>query len=300
MPDPKPFADARVAFWSRSLGSWEAMEVHDGTFRLDGGAMFGVVPRILWERLIPPDDQHRIPLALRCLLLRGHDRLALIDTGIGKKWSARERGMYAIDDAANDMARSLARWGVGPGDVTDVLLTHLHFDHAGGNTVRDADGAVRPFFPNATYHVNAANLAHARDPAERDHPSYIPENYEPLVESGQMVTFEDGAEVLPGITAVESDGHTPGLVTFRVEGGDATLVYCADLIPTASHLKLNYVMGYDLCPRTTMLEKKQVLEPAVDGNWILYFEHDPEIAAATIEVDAKGRYSVRERLFAAD
>jgi glyoxylase-like metal-dependent hydrolase (beta-lactamase superfamily II) len=162
------------------VGDWEVTEVHDGRFKLDGGAMFGVVPRPLWEKLIPPDEQGRIPLALRCLLLRGHDRVALIDTGMGSKWTEKERVIYAVDHSETDLLKDLAACGVAPEDVTDVLITHLHFDHAGGNTRLDEGGAVVPTFPGATYHVPAANLAHALLPEERDHVSYRRENWEAI------------------------------------------------------------------------------------------------------------------------
>lgn len=280
--------------YQAQIGDWQVTEVHDGRFKLDGGAMFGVVPRPLWERLIPPDDLGRIPLALRCLLLRGHDRVALIDTGMGSKWSDKERGLYAVDHSDTDLLKDLEECGVSPDEVTDVLITHLHFDHAGGNTRRDDEGAVVPTFPGATYHVPSANLAHALLPEERDHVSYRSENWEPLQAAGVMQTFEAGAEVLPGVVAEEWSGHTPGMVTYRVAGTEGDLVYCADLIPTASHIRLNYVMGYDLCARTTIVEKRGFLPRAVEEGWTLFFEHDPFRPTAQVIRDDRGRYVAAE------
>ncbi len=285
-------------FWSTRIGDWEVCELHDGRFALDGGAMFGAIPRVLWEKQIPPDSRHRIPLALRCLLLCGHDRLALVDTGIGDKWSPKELGLYDIRHGENDLARSLAHWGVRPEDVTDVLLTHLHFDHAGGNTRRDpVSGGILASFPEARYHVSRDNLAHARLPEERDHVSYLAENFEPLVEQGLLRTFEPGCEILPGVFAEQSDGHTPGLVTYRVQGASErqALVYAADLVPTAAHVRLNYGMGYDLCPRSLIPEKRTLMDRVVENGWILCFEHDPHMAAARVGRDERGRFQVTER-----
>lgn len=275
--------------WHDTLAGWELDEVHDGRFRLDGGAMFGVVPRVLWQRLIPPDEQNRIPMALRCLLLRGHGRVALVDTGMGTKWSPKEIGMYGVDQSQTDLLQDLRALGVSPEEVTDVLITHLHFDHAGGNTHRDEAGELQPTFPRATYHVPAANLAHAHDPSERDHVSYMEENWEPLRSRGQLAPFEPG-EILPGVHAESWEGHTPGMVTYRVQGEDRAVVHCADLIPTSAHVKLNYVMGYDLCARSSIREKRGFLERAVEENWTLYFEHDPDRALGLVIRDGRGGY----------
>ena len=279
--------------YQTQVGDWQVTEVHDGRFKLDGGAMFGVVPRPLWEKLIPPDEAGRIPLALRCLLMRGHDRVALIDTGMGSKWTDKERVIYAVDHSETDLLKDLAEVGVSPEDVTDVLITHLHFDHAGGNTRRTEDGSLVATFPHATYHVPAANLAHALLPEERDHVSYRKENWEVLEAAGVMETFAPGTEVLPGVLAEEWSGHTPGMVTYRIQGAEADMVYCADLIPTASHIRLNYVMGYDLCARTTIREKREFLPQAVEKGWNLFFEHDPVHPTAEVTRDDRGRYVVR-------
>lgn len=254
--------------------------------------MFGVVPRVLWEKLIPPDEFHRIPMALRCLLLEKDDQKVLIDTGIGTKWSPKEMSMYGIDHSPGTLVEDLARLGVQPEEITTVLLTHLHFDHAGGNTYLQ-DDAVLPTFPNADYMVTDANLEHALKDQERDKASYLPENWDILIDREQFFTFEPGDEVLPGIIAEEWQGHTPGMVTYRVSDPKAPLVYCADLIPTSAHVRLKYIMGYDLCARTTLLEKRDFYTRAVDEGWELFFEHDPVHATAFVEPNARGDYRPR-------
>lgn len=284
--------------FSARFGAWDCTEVEDGRFRLDGGAMFGVVPKVLWQKLIPPDERNRIPLALRCLVLEGHGRVALVDTGIGDKWSTKELGIYAIEHGEQDLRRELDAIGLRPEDVTDVLCTHLHFDHAGGNTWRGTDGKVRPTFPKARYWVSEANLAHAGRDEEKDHVSYLPDNWQPLVDAGLLRTFARGAEVLPGVFAEPFEGHTPGMAVFRVAGDptQGSLAYCADLVPTAAHVRVNYNMGYDLCARTLVDEKRVLLARAVREGWTLFFEHDPHGAAARVTDDGKGDYRVLARL----
>jgi glyoxylase-like metal-dependent hydrolase (beta-lactamase superfamily II) len=279
--------------WHAKLAGWDLTEVHDGRFRLDGGSMFGIVPKVLWQRLIPPDESNRIPLALRCLLARGHGKVVLIDTGMGSKWSPKEIKIYGIERQECDLLRELADVGVSPEEVTDVLITHLHFDHAGGNTTRNAEGQLRPTFPRATYRVSATNLEHAQRPQERDHVSYMEENWQPLEAAGQLQTFTPG-EVLPGIFAQEWEGHTPGMTSYRFQGEKDALVYCADLIPTSAHVRVNYVMGYDLCARSSVREKRGFLEQAVDKSWTLFFEHDPQRAIGLVHRDERGAFRFQE------
>lgn len=277
--------------WETEQGGYRVREVHDGHFRLDGGAMFGVVPRPLWSRLIPPDSANRIPLALRCLLLERDDRKILIDTGIGGKWSEKERSIYGIDHRHGDLVADLASLGVAPEAITDVLLTHLHFDHAGGNTRLDDAGEVVPVFPEATYFISTGNRAHADDSDERDHVSYMPVNWQVLEARGQLTTFEAPGEPVPGIRAERWDGHTPGMVTFHItDPAKPEIVYGADLIPTAAHLRLNYVMGYDLCARQTIREKRDFLARAEAGDWRLVYEHDPVHACSRVRRDERGRF----------
>ncbi|MCA8955399.1 MAG: MBL fold metallo-hydrolase [Planctomycetes bacterium] len=278
------------------IGSWELASVETGWFALDGGAMFGVVPRALWERKIPADERNRVGLALRTLLLRQVDgpRRVLVDTGIGQKWSAKEADMFAVDHQRLELERGLAEHGLRTGDITDVLLTHLHFDHAGGATRRVGEKIV-PTFENATYHVQAANLAWAQNPTEKDRASYRPENFEALLREGVLQQTDGPGEWLPGIELILSDGHTRALQLPHVHGPEGDLVYCADLIPTAAHVPVPWVMAYDNFPLTTMEEKKVLLGRAADEGWVLMFEHDPFGPAARVARTDRG-FDVAERI----
>lgn len=272
------------------IGAYDVQTVLTGRFGLDGGAMFGVVPRVLWERAIPPDEKHRIPLALRSLLLRGDDRVILVDTGIGStKWSEKERSIYAIDHSEHELTRALKRAGVTPEDVTDVLLTHLHFDHAGGATTEDETGEIVPTFPRATYHLQRRNLAWAEHPTEKDQASYLERDFGSIMERGQL-NLLDGADDCPfdGIRLFISDGHTEGQQLPIVSDGERTVLYCGDVIPTRIHIPVPWVMGYDIRPLQTMEEKKTLLRQAVDQGWILVYEHDPEVPATTVVEGERG------------
>lgn len=255
--------------------------------------MFGIVPRAIWEKTDPPDTKNRIPLALRCLLVDAGDRKVLVDDGIGDKWSDKHRSMYAIDRARFNLDTELSRAGVAREAITDVVLTHLHFDHCGGTTRRASGGGLEVAFPNATFHVQRRNWQWAQKPSDRDAGSYLSENFSALEPSGRLNLVDGETELLPGVELLVSEGHAPGLQIVRVSNGERCLVFCADLVPTASHLKPHYVMGYDLYPVTTIEEKKLLLAQAIEGNWILYFEHDPRIAACTV-VEREGQMAVGE------
>jgi glyoxylase-like metal-dependent hydrolase (beta-lactamase superfamily II) len=265
-----------------SLGRFTLHEIRDGTFALDGGAMFGVVPRVVWEKTNPPDARNRIPLALRCMLIEDGRRRILVDDGIGDKWNEKHREMYAIDHTRLTLDSELARAGIGRASITDVVLTHLHFDHAGGTTTRSADGSLEVAFPNATFHVQRRNWEWAMNPSDKDAGSYLAENFAPLEQTGRLHLLEGESQLAPGIDILVADGHTPGLQLVRVSDGEGCVVHCADLIPTSSHLKPHYLMGYDLEPLKTIEEKKVLLAEAIEDGWILYFEHDPRIAACTV------------------
>ena len=272
------------------IGAYDVVSVQTGRFALDGGAMFGVVPRVLWERHMTPDAKHRIPMALRSLLIRGQGRTILVDTGVGEtKWSDKERAMYAIDHSEHDLACALGSNGVTPSDITDVILTHLHFDHAGGATTQDPDGTLRPTFPNATYYLQQRNLAWAEHPTEKDQASYLERDFGPIIERGQLQLLEDG-DALPfdGIELEISDGHTEAQQLPRISDGEVTIQYCGDVIPTRVHVPIPWVMGYDIRPLQTMEEKKSLLRRAVDENWILAYEHDPDLAATRVVETEKG------------
>lgn len=272
------------------VGPYDVVSIQTGRFALDGGAMFGVVPRVLWQRHIPPDSQHRIPLALRSLLLRGAGRTILVDTGVGStKWSDKERGMYAIDHREHELTRALAAEGVAPEDVTDVWLTHLHFDHAGGATTQDEDGSIRPTFPRAIYHLQRRNLVWAEAPTEKDQASYLGRDFGSILEMGQM-NILDGADEVPfeGIEMFLSEGHTEAQQLPIIRDDETTIIYCGDVIPTRVHVPVPWVMGYDIRPLVTMEEKRWILERAVRDDWILAYEHDPDVSATRVVETDKG------------
>ncbi len=284
------------------LGVCEVSSVLDGTFALDGGAMFGVVPRALWERGDPPDQENRITLALRCMLVRVDERAILVDTGIGDKWSPRELSRFAIE-RGNGLLGALEAFGLGREDITDVVLTHLHFDHAGGVTRKGTNGALELTFPRARHHLQRRNLKHALAATVRDRASYLPENFELLARSSQLVLLDGPQEIAAGVDVLLFEGHTYGQQLVRVrspqrspESKTRWLLYGADIIPTSSHLGAAFVMGYDLMPDVTAREKERVLKRASEEDGAIVFEHDPKIAAATIRFDDRGRPSVRESL----
>jgi glyoxylase-like metal-dependent hydrolase (beta-lactamase superfamily II) len=256
--------------------------VPDCEFRLDGGAMFGVVPRNLWARVCPPDDQNRIRMSLNCVFIEAGAERILIETGIGDKWSGKHQTMYGID-RQRSLAESLrAVAGIGPEQVTIVINTHLHFDHAGGNTIKDADGKVKPQFPNARYFISQAEIEHAEAPSDRDRASYFPENWEPLKESGQLEMKPANYEVVPGLRMETHPGHNRSMQCWRLEKNGQTLFGFADLVPTRAHVPLAWVMGYDLYPVETVESKKRLLPQAARENWICLFYHDPDAPLARI------------------
>lgn len=265
------------------LGRFTLHELRDGTFGLDGGAMFGVVPRPLWEKKCPPDAQNRIELGLRCLLIVDGKRRVLVDTGLGDKWDAKRRDIYAVRRGELDLDRELARAGFRREEITDVVLTHLHFDHCGGTTRRSADGRLELSFPNATHHLQRRHWKWAHQPSDRDAGSFLHDDFDLLERSGQLHLLEGQTELYPGIQLFVSEGHTVGLQLVRVTDADQSLVYCGDLIPTSAHLRASWTMAYDLYPLTLMEEKRMLLAQAVEEGWMLYFEHDPKVAVATVK-----------------
>lgn len=278
-----------------TLAGYDIATLDAGRLRLDGGAMFGIVPRPLWERRIAPDERHRIPLAMRCLLLRGHGRTILVDTGLGAKVDDRFRDLYGVEDPpGGTLATALGEIGLRPDDVTDVVLTHLHFDHAGGATVRRPDGALAPAFPNAAYHVQRRHWAWAHASA-REAASFLSENLAPLAASGQLVLADGEAAPLPGLSFLVVEGHTRAMQLPLLEGDDGTLLYAADLLPTTAHVAPLWGMAYDVEPLVTIAEKARVLARAAAGEWHVVFEHDTETAVARIGETAKGFAAVDAR-----
>jgi glyoxylase-like metal-dependent hydrolase (beta-lactamase superfamily II) len=269
------------------IGPYTLTAIETGTFALDGGAMFGIVPRVFWQKTNPPDERHRITLASRALLLRGDGKTILVDNGNGDKWSEKLRDIYRLDTSRTSLHASLGAAGVRPEDVTDVILTHLHFDHAGGSTMRK-DGALVPTFPNATYHVQKDHWEWSKNPTDRDRASFFPDDYNPLKDHGVLNLIDGEGDIFPGISLVVCNGHTTAQQLPLISDGRSTLLFCCDLVPTASHVPYPYIMGYDLRPLVTLEEKKRILPQACEEGWYLYLEHDPEIRAVTLKQTDKG------------
>ncbi|PAP77187.1 MBL fold metallo-hydrolase [Rubrivirga marina] len=269
------------------LAGYQIDLVEAGRVRLDGGAMFGIVPKPLWERRIPPDDRNRIPLAMRCLLLRGHDRTILVDTGVGDKGDAKFEDIYGVDHEHSTLLGSLEALGVAPEDVTDVLLTHLHFDHAGGATRRTEAGDLVLTFPEAAHHVQADHWrwAHA---SPRESASFLSDNLDPLEASGRLHLLEPTDSPFENVTLPVVNGHTRGQQLAQVSDGERTLLFAGDLVPTAAHVPLLWVMAYDVEPLETIEEKRRLLASAAREGWTLVFEHDPVIATARVVETEKG------------
>ncbi len=276
-----------------TLAGYQIDLVDAGRLGLDGGAMFGIVPKPLWEKRIPPDDRNRIPLAMRCLLLRGHGRVLLVDTGVGRKESDKFESIYAVDHEHSTLLGSLAALGVAAEDVTDVVLTHLHFDHAGGATTRDPDGTLRPTFPEATYHVQRAHWAWAHE-SEREAASFLPENMDPLEAAGQLALLDGDEPPAPGLRLHVVNGHTRAQQLVRVHDERQSLLFAADLVPTAAHVPPLWIMAYDVEPLATLAEKRRVLAEAAEGDWTLVFEHDPVVATARVRATERGFETVDE------
>ena len=274
------------------LGSLELVPILDGYFALDGGAMFGVVPKPLWQRVAPADQRNRIRLAMRAWLVRRGEATVLIDAGAGDKLDAKAADIYGFDGVSS-LERSLAEAGVGVDDIDVVIASHLHFDHAGGFTVRDPDGRVRPRFPGARYIVRRGEWEAALAPHERNRASYFAENYVPLRDAGVLHLHDEDAEVVPGVRVRRTGGHTRDHQIVYIESAGETAVFVADLLPTAAHLPLPYIMGYDLYPMETLEFKRGFLAEAVQRSYVILFEHDPTIAAGRIVAGADGRLAVR-------
>ena len=263
-----------------TFGEFEVTPLIDGLLRLDGGAMFGTVPKPMWEKRTTPDARNRIPLATRPLLMRTGAEIILIDGGVGGKMSPKEVEIYGIDRQPG-IEGALAAHGVAPGDVTTVICSHLHFDHIGGLT-KLVDGVPVPTFPNAVHHVRRGEWEDATHPHERNRASYLPGDFRPLESAGLIAFHEDDFDVRPGISARRTGGHTMHHELIRIESGGRVGIFTADLMPTSAHVDLPWIMGYDLYPMDTLQYKKKFLPEAIAGEYVIFFEHDPAIAAGII------------------
>ena len=267
------------------FGDYRVEVISDCEFRLDGGAMFGVVPRNLWSKACPPDEQNRIRMNMNCLFIETQGERILIDTGIGDKWSDKHRTMYGIDRqrSLDESLRAIA--GVGSEEITIVINTHLHFDHAGGNTKFDEAGMAVTAFRNARYLVSRAEYEHAEAPSERDRASYLPENWRPLQATGQLELMDAEYEVVPGLRMETHAGHNRSMQCARLNRRNETLFGFADLVPMRAHVPFAWIMGFDLYPVETLEAKKKLLPQAAREGWTCLFYHDPDQALGRIVED---------------
>jgi methylmalonyl-CoA epimerase len=266
-----------------TLGDLELVSVSDGFIRLDGGAMFGAVPKVLWEKKLPADDRNRVRLAMRPLIIRGM-RTMIIDAGVGGKDSVKFQDIYGID-RSRSLADTLAEAGLAPEDIDIVLATHLHFDHAGGFTVRDSSGRLRPAFPRAQYVVRRGEWEDANHPHARNRASYIADNYAPLADAGVLQLVDDDLMIMPGVKVRRTGGHTMHHQMVTIESGGKRAAFVADLMPTSAHLPDAWVMGFDLYPVDTLSAKQRFVKDAVANETLVFFEHDPNIAAGYVRED---------------
>ena len=278
-----------------SVGRFKCWTLEAGGQKLDGGAMFGVVPKPLWEKRIPADERNRIPLALRCLLVEHPDGLVLVDTGVGNKDDAKFRDIYGIENDGQPGPKALEdairETGHRPEAVRWVINTHLHFDHAGGNTVMNGGGEVRLAFPSATYVVQKGELDFAVTPNERIRASYLLPNFAPVAAAGRFRLISGEAEILPGITCLPTPGHVPFHQSVLIRSDGATACFLGDIVPTSAHLPAPWIMGYDLEPLVTLATKKELLPRAAREDWMLVFEHDPRVARARLARDPRKGWS---------
>jgi glyoxylase-like metal-dependent hydrolase (beta-lactamase superfamily II) len=276
---------------SLTLGDFELSVFSDGTYPLDGGAFFGVIPKVMWSRKVAVDERNYVQSGLNSLLIRTGNKTVLVETGMGNKLSERMVKFYG---QPAQLLTNLAAGGVAPEDIDVVINTHLHFDHCGWNTVRGKDGKIVPTFPRAKYYAPEGEWQYARKPSERDSISYIPENYDPLVESGQMTLLKGGEEIVPGITVKTFPGHTASMQGVIVSSGGQTACYISDLIPTTAHIDIAWGMGFDLYPLQTIESKKQYYAKAMAEKWLTVFTHDAKLPWAHVEKDEAGKIVARE------
>ena len=268
------------------FGDMEIRYLDGGPFGLDGGAMFGVVPKPLWEQKSPPDEKNRIRMRANSLLVRAGGKNILIETGNGTKLDAKLRSIYKVGEG-DPLMDAMHALGVEAKDIDIVINTHLHFDHSGGNT-HYVDGRATPTFPRARYLVQKGELEHAIRPSERDRASYFAENYQPMIDLQQWDLVDGTVQLLPGISVEKVPGHNADLQAVKLIGGGKTLVFVADLLPTRHHIPLPWIMAYDLYPLQSLETKRKWVPQIVNEGWIVVFGHDPDVSAATLhERDGK-------------
>lgn len=299
---------------SLKIGNYQLYSIPTGEFALDGGAMFGTVPKVLWEKSNPADNQNRIPMEARAMLLKSADRNILIDCGngtdfvpkYGEKLGSKFAEIYQIQKDGNSLLKSLEKQNLHPEDIDAVILTHLHFDHAGGATTVK-NGSLVPTFPNATYYLQKANYETALKPNLREKASYFQANFQPLLDHSCLTLLDGETEIFPGISSWISNGHTQGhqmifiqnhastsAFPFKASENDSAVLYCGDVVPTSSHIRLPWVMGYDLNPLLLIEEKAKYLQKALEKNTYLFFEHDPYCDLASFQKNGSD-FSIKER-----
>ena len=269
------------------IGPYTIQSVETGLFSLDGGAMFGIVPWVFWSKTNPPDERQRIRLAARCWLVRGNGKTILVDNGNGTKWSDKLKDIYRLDNSTGDLFSSLKKLGVNREDITDVLLTHLHFDHAGGSTMVEG-GKLVPTFPKAKYYVQRKHWELAQHPTEKDRASFMGDDFMPLMDRKILELVDGECDIFPGIEVLVCNGHTSAQQLPKISDGRTTMLFCCDLVPTTSHVPLPYIMAYDVRPLVTLEEKRRILSRALEEQWILFLEHDPVTEAITLKKTEKG------------
>jgi glyoxylase-like metal-dependent hydrolase (beta-lactamase superfamily II) len=275
------------------FGTFEVTTVTFGTFRLDGGAMFGSVPKNLWSKRIAADEENCIPLAARCLLITAADRKILVDVGLGDKWEKKQIDIFQIRNAP------LNTLPFAPSDITDIVLTHLHFDHAGGISRWRSPDVKEPelVYPQARIFLQRANWENAQSPSLRERASYLPENVT-VLKSANLSLLDGSTEILPGLWVHRVDGHTIGQQWIELRDGKRSIMYPTDLIPTSHHVPLPFTMGYDICAAAVMKEKEDFLRQAIDRNALVVYEHDPLVAASSVALDERGHFVAKDPLTA--
>jgi len=278
------------------IGQYKLYSIETSEFGLDGGAMFGIIPKIMWEKKAPSDSLNRIKMVTRSLLLVSDSHKILIDTGNGSKWTKKYLELYNIDLSMYNIDSSLKKYGFTVDDITDVVCTHLHFDHAGGNTIYHENNLV-PTFSNATYWIGEKNWNLANHPSQKDQGSFMECDWEVLAQNNMIMLVKD--KFLPGLEIYFTEGHTDGLMHPVISDGNKTLFYGADIFPTAAHIPVPWVMSYDLRPTETIKEKDSLLKKMHDEEWILFFEHDPIYQACTIGIEGK-HYCINKPVIISD